>query len=274
MPPHAVIAFASTRIQLRVFLLGAAIITTGLGCAQSSRTDVLTPAAPVTAGPTQATSAPAPVTVERPSPAVVPVAAPAPRPTNAAPPPVSIPGVDLTAPHPFAIVPNDPNPRARSVWEAHETGRFPERLTPLVAPKPFDPAAWAKDPQAYLDVVEPGRVDQASTDPQAPPITVADAQRFHRVTSRTLTVLTARAQPLAPVSWATTRGGVFAESKAGAVTVRADADGLARVTYFASPVVTGETVILASSPMCAGQAEFIVFVDPPSPADAPSSSPR
>lgn len=274
MSPHTVIASVSPRIRLRAILLGAAIITTGLGCAQSSRTEVSTPDAPAAASPTQTTASPAPVTVGSPSSTLVSVAAPAPSSTNAASPPVSIPGVDLTAPHPFAILPNDPNPRARSVWEAHETGRFPERLTPLVAPKPFDPAAWAKDPQAYLDVVEPGRVDQASTDPQAPPITVADAQRFHRVASRTLTVLTARAQPLAPVSWATTRGGVFAESKAGAVTVRADADGLARVTYFASPVVTGETAILASSPMCAGQAEFIVFVDPPAPADAPSSSPR
>ncbi|MEK7415904.1 MAG: hypothetical protein AAB263_21590, partial [Planctomycetota bacterium] len=166
------------------------------------------------------------------------------------------------APYPYVILPDDPNPRAQSILEAHRTKQFPERLTPLVAPKPFDRAAWERDPQAYVNVVEPGRVSQASEDVNAPVIAALDGHRLPRVALGSLTVMRVQAAPYAPVSWVTTSGGVFTESKVGAVTVRADAHGVAQVTFYATPGLTGATSILAASPFCLGQAEQTITFAP------------
>lgn len=178
--------------------------------------------------------------------------------------PASVAEAPIAPPaHPYVITPTDPNPRVQSILEAKRTGKFPERLTPLVAPKPFDAAAWERDPEAYLNVVEPGRVEQASQDPAAQAITTTEPPRIRHVPTGETLVLSVRAVPGAPVSWACTRGGLFTESKVGAVTVRADADGIARVTFFATPHAEGETTVLAASPFCAGQAEHILLIDPP-----------
>ena len=171
------------------------------------------------------------------------------------------------APYPYVILPDDPNPRAQSIIEAQRTGTFPERLTPLVAPKPFDKAAWEKDPQAYVNVVEPGRISQMSTDPAAPVIAALDGHQLPRVPLGSSTVMRVQATPYAPVSWVTTSGGVFTESKSGAVTVRADANGIAQVTFYATPGLTGGTSILAASPFCLGRAEqAITFIETSSDA--------
>ncbi len=54
-------------------------------------------------------------------------------------------------------VPADTNANTRSVAEALRTGQNPERLSAIISPAPFDEAAYRADPQAYLNVIEPGR---------------------------------------------------------------------------------------------------------------------
>lgn len=204
---------------------------------------------------------PASRAVETPAASTAPTAASPPAAAQAPAPAADIPASPPA--HPYVITATDPNPRVQSILEAKRTGRFPERLTPLVAPKPFDASAWERDPESYLNVVEPGRVEQASQDPNAPAITTTEPPRIRHVPTGETLVLKVRAVPGAPVSWACTRGGLFAESKVGAVTVRADADGIASVTFFATPHAEGETTVLAASPFCAGQAEHILLIDPP-----------
>ncbi len=62
----------------------------------------------------------------------------------------------------FPLIRKDANVHVASVVEAIETGKFPERLSPLVAPAPFDREAFQKDPASYLNIVEPGRVWQVA----------------------------------------------------------------------------------------------------------------
>lgn len=39
-------------------------------------------------------------------------------------------------------IPGDTNPNTKSVAEAFETGRHPERLTSMILPEPFDEVAY------------------------------------------------------------------------------------------------------------------------------------
>ncbi len=59
-------------------------------------------------------------------------------------------------------VPVDANPQVKSVVEALKTGKHPERVSSLITPKPFDQAAYLADSNAYLNVVEPGRIWQVA----------------------------------------------------------------------------------------------------------------
>ena len=61
--------------------------------------------------------------------------------------------------HPYVIVPNDPNPRAQSIIEAHATKTFPERISVFHKGKPFNLEAWKKNKSEYLHVVEPSRIE-------------------------------------------------------------------------------------------------------------------
>ncbi|MEK7412847.1 MAG: hypothetical protein AAB263_05980 [Planctomycetota bacterium] len=260
-------------------LLGCVLVTIS-GCAQSSGrvTASPVPAAPSSAVPAETSAAATPVSaapihvVQAPQPAKV-----APAPVAAA--PANVPDLIVypeqlapaSAPYPYVILPDDPNPRAQSILEAHRTKQFPERLTPLVAPKPFDRAAWERDPQSYVNVVEPGRVEQSSNDPAATPIRALDGHRMQQVSIGSRTVLRVQALPYAPVSWVTTSGGLFTESKVGAVTVRADVNGIAQVTFYATPGLSGGTSILAASPFCGGQAEQLITFPVAAPPPAAAS---
>lgn len=163
--------------------------------------------------------------------------------------------------HPYIIQANDENPRAYSVWEAHTTGKHPERISAFVPAKPFDEKAFRKNPAAYLNIVEPSRIDQMHKPGPDVPLIEAESPYFQRIQPHATVNLSVQAIPDAPVSWVTTRGGLFTESKASAVTVRADKKGVATVTFFATPGTINETEILAVSPMTYGRVKMIVSIN-------------
>lgn len=159
-------------------------------------------------------------------------------------------------------IPRDANPQVASVVEAIETGRHPERLSALIAPAAFDEAAFRANPEAYLNVSEPGRVFQtAQPGPGVPRLAalvsrVADAEQGQPVTLRV------QAVPSAPVTFTSFDLGAF-ENRLTSITVRADAEGVAEAVFTGTPGTYNAVNILAASPMTAGQLKFLVNVLPP-----------
>lgn len=150
----------------------------------------------------------------------------------------------------------------QSVVEAVRSGKHPERLSLAIDPAPFDPAAYARDSQAYLAVVEPARVYQ--TAPAGPDAVALRAAVDHtiRIPAHGSTPLTVIGVPGAPVSWTVLDGGQFANGLAS-ITVQADAEGKATTTYTATPGTVDEVQILVGSPMTVGTLTLVVHVADP-----------
>ncbi len=158
-------------------------------------------------------------------------------------------------------IPEDANPNVASVAEALRTGKYPERLSTLIQPAPFDEDDYEADPKTYLDVVEPGRVWQ-SAQPGS------DIPRLHRLTPRFVEIdqgetisLRARALPGAPVTFTSFDMGAF-QNRLTSVTLRADEDGLAVARFTGTPGTLFDVHILAASPVASGQLGFTVTVNP------------
>jgi len=169
--------------------------------------------------------------------------------------------------HPYLVFADDPDPRVASVVEAIRTGAHPERLNADVAPAPFDPVAFAADPQEYINEVVPGRALQVTFDPAAGVLTPLG--RTHRATTvGASTRLQVQAEPGVPVSWFSPEGGLFVESRLNALTTLADAQGVAEVTWYAAPGVINEAIVIAGSPLLRHQVVFHLWVEPGGSATA------
>ena len=157
---------------------------------------------------------------------------------------------------------------AASIAEASRTGKFPERLSPLMAPKAFDPAAFAANPQAYLDVIEPGRVFQSAAPGAQVPVLQAKATNSFSIPvggSCTLAVITAANSVATFTSFDL---GTFSNSLTS-ITVQANDQGEASTVYHASGGVIANAQVLAGSPGASGQVQFHIFVSTPPAADKP-----
>jgi len=186
-------------------------------------------------------------------------AQPAPRSVAAATSAPSAPAPGTTTPSVAPSVRPDLNANVASVAEAARTGKFPERLSPMIAPKPFDAAAFSANPQSYLKVVEPGRVFQtAAPGINVPVLRSKGTASFEIATGSSCTLATITA-PHAPVTFVTLDLGTFPNSLT-AITVQANAEGEASTVYTASGGVIADVQVMAGSPMASGQVKFHVFV--------------
>jgi hypothetical protein len=163
----------------------------------------------------------------------------------------------------------DENPQVRQVFEEAQSPDtpLPNRLTRF-QPEPFDPEAYARDPQAYLSKVVPGRIFQtAQPGPDVTPIAAA-SRLYHRVIQGEAVTLEVHVDPLQPVSWYTQAAGEF-DSRLTTYTTAADENGVARATYLATTGTMGLVHIIASSPVHSEQIEFVVNVNLPVNAGTP-----
>ena len=62
------------------------------------------------------------------------------------------------------------------------------------------------------------------------------------------------------------------ENQLTSITVAADASGVAKVKFTASPGTINTVRILSGSPLATGQVEFVVQVEPPAPGTVPGSN--
>ncbi len=156
----------------------------------------------------------------------------------------------------------DFHPQVASVVEAQKTGKFPERLSVSIAPKPFDLAAFSANPQAYVNITEPGRVFQtAPAGPDAVPL-IAGVDHIISVPSLGSTPLTVTGKSHAPVSFTILDGGMF-DNHLSSTTVLADDKGTATVTYTATPGTVDDVQILVGSPLTVGTLTLVVHVGYP-----------
>ena len=93
------------------------------------------------------------------------------------------------------------HPQVASVLEAVRSGSHPERLSALVPPKAFDPAAYAADPQAYLSTSEPGRVWQVAQPGRGVPRLVSLAPEMQQVEQGEPVLLKVKVVASAPVTF-------------------------------------------------------------------------
>jgi hypothetical protein len=156
----------------------------------------------------------------------------------------------------------DLNPQTKSVVEAVQTKSHPERLSPLIPPKPFDPVAYKQNPKAYLDVVEPGRVFQTAKPGKDVPSIVAISPPYQEVVQGKSVKLRAKAVAGMPCTFTSFDLGHF-HNQLTSVTVAANEQGVAEADFYGAPGTINEVKILASSPITSGQIRFIVNVKKP-----------
>ncbi len=158
----------------------------------------------------------------------------------------------------------DANPQVASVVEALRSREHPERLTSFQRPLPFDLAAFQADPEKYLNTVEPGRVYQAAPAGEGVQRILRLSPRYRRVLQGETVTLQAKADPHVPVTFFSARLGQFS-NQLTAITVRADAEGVAETQFTATPGTRGDIDILAASPTNSHQARFVINVRLPEP---------
>lgn len=159
-------------------------------------------------------------------------------------------------------VPGDANPSVAAVVAASQAGSHPERFSAMIAPAPFDPVAYLADPQAYLEIPEPGRVYQVA---QPGP----GVQRLRRISPVglviqqgervELVVQTGAGMPVTFTSWDL---GRF-DNLLTTISVQADAQGYARTGFTATPGTYDDADILAGSPVTTGQVRFTIHIELP-----------
>ena len=158
---------------------------------------------------------------------------------------------------------SDSHAQVASVAAALRDKQHPERLSALIPPKPFDRVAYSKDPAAYLNVVEPGRVFQvAQPGTDVPRIEPIGATLAHVVQGGS-TPLRVRAPAGMPVTFTSFDLGRFQENQLTCITVAASESGVAAVTFVGASGTTGAVNILAACPVTAGQVQFQIQVDRP-----------
>lgn len=173
----------------------------------------------------------------------------------------------------FPAVPIDANEQVASVVEAITTETHPERLSILVPPAAFDKEAYEKSPDEYLRAVEPGRVWQTAKPGVGVPRLRSLTPRAARIEQGEPLSLRVQAVPRAPVTFVALDGGEF-QNRLRTITVQADKDGIARVTFVGIPGTIDEVKLLAASPLLSGQLQYFINVQSPRRSTAATDRPR
>ena len=134
--------------------------------------------------------------------------------------------------------------------------------TLLIGAVPFDATQWnssASYRTSYLAGIEPSRVWQsAAAGGGKPTLNATMALRLQAAAGSTIT-LAAQSATGAPISFAALHGGQFTTNHLNIVTVAANGDGNAAVT-FKVPQQSGTYVVCAASPLAVGRLSFTVVV--------------
>jgi hypothetical protein len=168
----------------------------------------------------------------------------------------------------------DLNANVASVVEAKRDGEHPERLSVLVPLPRFDLAKYNADKQAYVDVIEPGRVFQSAAPGENVPVLSIIGKKNRTIPRKGTTPLQVAVPPGGCASFIALDLGTF-DNGLTSITVIADEKGVATANLHATAGVRGPTRILVGSPMASGQVSFRITVlgRTTEPAMQPSGEP-
>lgn len=153
------------------------------------------------------------------------------------------------------------HPQAASVVEAMKTGKYPERLSPIILPKAFNVEEYRKDPSTILNISAPGRVFQpAQPSDKTPPIRRITPMS-HRMKQGDRLVLAVQVPAGDPVTWTSMDGGRFVETTLPTVTVAANDQGVAQATFEATTGIIDRVNILCSCLTTSGQLRYSIWVE-------------
>jgi hypothetical protein len=140
----------------------------------------------------------------------------------------------------------------RQIAAAHKDKSDGKYQRSDAAIEPYCAKTFAKDPEAYLEQAVPARASAPGAPGIGLPPLRVDGPGLRRLEREGSTTLSVRGAPNAPCSFYCPAMLVF-DNKLPAITVQADADGLATVTVTAPAGVTGDAQILIASPEAEGQ---------------------
>lgn len=149
--------------------------------------------------------------------------------------------------------------QAASVQEAARGRSHVERLSVMQKPRAFDAQAFARNPQSYLDIAEPGRVWDVAEPKEGVPALEPASPVIVEMAPLATTSLVVTARPNAPVTFTSFDLGRFANGLT-TITVQADEKGQATAEFTASEGTIENVNVLAGSPTTSGQVLFSVQV--------------
>ncbi len=156
----------------------------------------------------------------------------------------------------------DTNAQTRSLAGAAEKNGNPERLSVLISPKPFDAEKYKQNPASYLSVPEPGRCNQPAAPSSTTPRIRAISPTRVQIKQNEGTKLRVQAVPKMPVTWTSFDLGKFS-NQLTTMTVEADQNGIAEVTFLGAPGTIADVHIVCAAPMASGQIRYTVNVVKP-----------
>lgn len=155
----------------------------------------------------------------------------------------------------------DANKSVASAYEALMKRTNPERISPVFLPAEFNAEEYRKDPQAYLDIHEPGRVFRPAQPGPGVPVLAPLSEQYHRMITGETVTLSVKTEPNMPATFTSFDIGTF-DNGLATISVAADKEGVAKATLHATPGKTGEVNILAASPVATEKVEFRVYITP------------
>lgn len=151
------------------------------------------------------------------------------------------------------------NPQAKQLFAALKVRSEPATYSSFAKAAPFDSQAYERDPDSYINAIEPGRVFS----PAQPDVNVVairpEGSVYHGVVQGESVALRVRVQPRDPVTFTSFQLGSF-ENQLTSITVQADGEGIAQANFTASRGTIDDVQILAAGPRTSGQVQFLVNV--------------
>lgn len=161
----------------------------------------------------------------------------------------------------------DANANTKSVAKAIGDPSKSYRLTSMQPAPKFDRKAFEANPQAYLDEVVPGRINQSLPPSQdVAPIKRVGQYIHDNVLQGESVKLQVQVEKNMPVTFHSTRLGQF-DNQLSTVTVVASEDGIAEANFRLSPGTVGEIDVRAASPVHSDVARWLVRVPRPQSAN-------
>ncbi|MEM8739700.1 MAG: hypothetical protein AAGG38_14650 [Planctomycetota bacterium] len=123
----------------------------------------------------------------------------------------------------------------------------------------YDRAGFRKNPEAYLSVADPGRIDDVLTSEDAEYRLEAIGRRSFEIESGKSATLRVKTAPKAPVTFLAYDGGAFINGLS-TITVQADRRGRASARFIAAPGMVASGGVEAASPEASGRVNFTIYV--------------